>query len=75
MWALHLLELVNDVFIKKANLRKISFTPSSSNGHIPPDTKKKALSSPGIISCIELPSTYVMSLFSRSCITTFVRCV
>ena len=75
MWALLVLELVCDVFIKKAYLRKISFTPSSSNGHIPPDTKTNALSSPGIISCIELPSTYITSLFSRSCITPFVRCV
>ena len=75
MWALHVLELVCDVFIKKDNLRKISFTSSSSNEHIPPDTKTNALSSPCIISCIELPSTYVMSLFSRSCFTAFVRCV
>ena len=75
VWALLVLELVCDVFIKKAYLRKISFTPSSSNEHIPPDTKTNALSIPGIISCIELPSTYITSLFSRSCITPFVRCV
>ena len=63
------------VMYKKAYLRKTSSTSSSSNGHIPPDTKTNALSSPGIISCFELPSAYITSLFSRSCITAWVRCV
>ena len=59
--------------IKKAYLRKTSFTSWSSNGHIPPDTKTNALSSPGIISCLELPSAYVTFFPWRSCITAFVR--
>ena len=74
MQALHVLELVGDVFIQSAYLRQTS-TSSSLNGDIPPDTKTNALSSPGIISCFELPSAYVKSLFSRSCITVCVRCV
>ena len=73
MWALHVLELVCDVFKKKDNLRKISFTSSSSNEHIPPDTKTNALSSPDIITCLELPSPYVTSVSLRSCITASVR--
>ena len=63
---------VCDVY-KKAYLRKTSFTSSSLNGHIPPDTKTNALSSPGIISCLELPSAYVTFFPWRSCITAFVR--
>ena len=59
--------------IKKAYLRKTSFTSSSLNGHIPPDTKTNAFSSPGIITCLELPSAYVTSLSLRSCITASVR--
>ena len=59
--------------IKKAYLRKTSFTAWSSSGHIPPDTKTNALSSPGIISCLELPSAYVTFFPWRSCITAFVR--
>ena len=57
------------VMYKKAYLRKTSSTSSSSNGHIPPDTKTNALSSPGIISWFELPSVYITSLFSRFWIT------
>ena len=59
--------------IKKAYQRKTSFTSSSLNGHIPPDTKTNAFSSPGIITCLELPSAYVTSLSLRSCITASVR--
>ena len=59
--------------MKKAYQRKTSFTSSSLNGHIPPDTKTNALSSPGIITCLELPSPYVTSVSLRSCITASVR--
>ena len=58
---------------KRAYLRKIFFRSSSSNGRIPPDKNTNALSSPGIISSIELPSANVTSLFSRSCITSCLR--
>lgn len=58
---------------KLAYLRKILFRSSSSNGRIPPDKNTNALSSPGIISSIELPSANVTSLFSRSWITSSLR--
>ena len=56
-----------------AYLRKILFRSFLSNGRIPPDKNTNALSSPGIISSIELPSANVTSLFSRSCITSCLR--
>ena len=58
---------------KRGYLRWMLFTSSSLNGRIPPDKNTNALSSPGIISVIELPSAHFTFLSLRSCTTSGLR--
>ena len=58
---------------KRAYLRWMLFTSSLLNGRIIPDKNTNALSSPGIISFIELPSAHFTFLFLRPFTTPCVR--
>ena len=58
---------------KRAYLRWMLFTSFSLNGRILPDKNTNALSSPDIISVIELPSAHFTFLSLRSCTTSGLR--